>query len=367
MTLRGNPTRALQLGFLALLAVSTAQVGWWIADQVGMADAKRTEVAGLYHADAKAARAILAGNPDPALVERLAQLMPHLAIDRAGAVHVQPGATAALTAEANSRINRYAWEGGFFLLVLLAGMLVLARAIRQDAELRRRQQNFLATVSHEFKSPLASMRLSAETLALRAADADGRRLGQRLIEDGERLLNMVDNLLDTTRIEEGELELRPAAVPLAPMAQTAVERLGEEAAGHQIAVYCDVPAGLDLRADRAALETVLRNLLANALKACIAQAGTGGVGDGRRIAVTAERQGEMAVIRIADDGAGFAPGDARRLFEKFYRAPQSPSPGTGLGLYIVARLAALSAAEVAAHSAGPGKGATLTLSWPLAQ
>ena len=365
MTLRGDPTRALQLGFLALLAVSTAQVGWWIADQVGMAEAKRAEVAGLYQADAQVARAILGRDADPALAQRLARLMPHLAIDRAGAVRVQPVATAALAAEANSRINRYAWEGGFFLLVLLAGMLVLVRAIRQDAQLRRRQQNFLATVSHEFKSPLASMRLSAETLALRAADADGRRLGQRLIEDGERLLSMVDNLLDTTRIEEGELELRPEAVPLAPLAHAAVERLREEAASHQMAVHCEVPAGLDLWGDRAALETVLRNLLANALRACTARAGKG-AREGGRVAITGERKGEKALIRVADDGAGFAPADARRLFEKFYRAPQSPSPGTGLGLYIVARLAALSGAEVAAHSAGPGKGATITLTWPLA-
>lgn len=367
MTLRRDPTRALQVGFLALLAISTAQVGWWIADQVGMAEAKQAEVARLYRADAEAARAMLGQGADPALASRLAQLMPHLAVEPAGTVRVQPAATAALAAEANSRINRYAWEGGFFLLVLLAGMLVLWRAIRQDAQLRRRQQNFLATVSHEFKSPLASMRLSAETLALRAADEDGRRLGRRLLEDGERLLNMVDNLLDTTRIEEGELELRPQAVPLAPLAQAAVERLREEAAGHSIAVHCDVPASLQLRADRAALETVLRNLLANALKACIAKAGQQSARERSEISITAEQQGKAAHIRIEDDGVGFDPATARRLFGKFYRVPQSPSPGTGLGLYIVARLAALSGAEASAHSAGPGQGATLTLVWPLGQ
>lgn len=366
MTLRRDPTRALQLGFLALLAISTAQVGWWIADQVGMAEAKRTQLAGLYQADAEAAGAILEQNADPALASRLAQLMPHLTVEPAGNVRVQPAATAALAAEANSRINRYAWEGGFFLLVLLAGMLVLWRAIRQDAQLRRRQQNFLATVSHEFKSPLASMRLSAETLALRAADEDGRCLGQRLLQDGERLLNMVDNLLDTTRIEEGELKLRPQTVPLAPLVQGATDRLREEAAGHAIAVHCDVPASLQLQADRAALETVLHNLLANALKACIAKAGQEGAEQQGRISITAEQQGKSAAIRVEDDGVGFEPAAAGQLFDKFYRVPQSPSPGTGLGLYIVARLAALSGAEVSAHSAGPGKGATLTLTWPLA-
>lgn len=359
MTLGGDPTRALQLGFLALLVVSTAQVGWWIADQIGMAEEKRARLAAMYEADALAAEALLGNGADAALTQRFGELMPHLAIDGIGTVRVRAEARAALASEADSRISRYLWEGGFFLLVLLGGMLVLTRAIRQDARLRRRQQNFLALVSHEFKSPLASMRLSAETLALRAADADGRRLGQRLLADGDRLLGMVDNLLDTTRIEEGELDLRPEPIPLAPLVQAALDRQGAEAAAQGIALRCQVPTELKLLADRTALETVLRNLLDNALKACLA--GNGGV-----ISIAAEgHDGETRIV-ISDDGVGFASADAGRLFDKFHRDPHSPSPGTGLGLYIVARLAALSGASAAAESAGPGQGATVTLVWPAA-
>lgn len=358
MTLRSDPTRAAQVGFLALLVVSTAQVGWWIADQVGMAEEKRATLAGMYKADALAAGALLGQSGDAALAQRLGELLPHLAIDGAD-VRVRPEANAALASEADSRVSRYVWEGGFFLLVLLGGMLVLTRAIRQDARLRRRQQNFLALVSHEFKSPLASMRLSAETLALRAADPDSRRLGQRLLVDGDRLLGMVDNLLETTRIEEGELDLRPEALPLAPLAQAAMDRHGAKAAEHDVALRCQVPPELELLADRTALETVLRNLLDNALNACLA-------GDGRGVSVTAERRDGDARIVVADDGAGFAPEDARRLFDKFHRDPQSSSPGAGLGLYIVARLAALSGAKATAESAGPGRGAKVTLVWPAA-
>ena len=115
----------------------------------------------------------------------------------------------AVAEDSDARVNRVLWEGGFFLVVLIGGMAVLTRTLRHDAELRRRQQNFLAAVSHEFKSPLASIQLAAETLVLRSRDDDGKRLGARILEDGERLLRMIDNLLDTTRLEEGRQHLTP--------------------------------------------------------------------------------------------------------------------------------------------------------------
>ena len=116
---------------------------------------------------------------------------------------------AELDSEADARINRIFWEGGFFLIVLLGGLTIMTRTIRLDAELRRRQQNFLAAVSHEFKSPLASIRLAAETLTRHSDSAeDIQRLGNRILADDERLLRMVENLLDTTRLEEGQHQAR---------------------------------------------------------------------------------------------------------------------------------------------------------------
>ncbi len=103
-------------------------------------------------------------------------------------------------------------------------MAVLTRAIRHDAQLRRRQQNFLAAVSHEFKSPLASIQLAAETLVLRSREADSQRLGRRMLEDGERLLRMIDNLLDTTRLEEGRQKLAPQPTNVHAAATAAMPR-----------------------------------------------------------------------------------------------------------------------------------------------
>lgn len=374
--------KMLQIGSLVLLTIAIAQVAWWIADQVSLARHDRDDVAALYQAEASAANAIAnllrsgsatpdeaalepgvseanAGDVLPAVLATLRSHLPQLRIDDTGNAVVRPEFMAALTDASTSRINRYAWEGGFFLLVLVGGMIVLTRAIRHDAQLRRRQQTFLAAVSHEFKSPLASMRLSAETLALRSADADCRRLGQRLLNDGERLLNMVDNLLDTTRIEDGELELRPQALPLAAVVGAACERIADDARAHDVAIHANVDDAIRLFGDQAAFETVLRNLLDNALKACIA-------GNGQRIAIDAERIGENVEIKVADDGIGFPADAAQAIFGKFYRAPQSRMPGTGLGLYIVHRLAALSGASIAAASEGAGKGAAFTIRWPAA-
>ena len=100
---------------------------------------------------------------------------------------------------------------------------------------------------------------------------------------------------------------------------------------------------------------MLRNLLDNALKASSA---------GGTIRVSVERGDGTITLTVADEGVGFPPEDARRIFGKFYRSDQTQTSGTGLGLYIVARLAALSGGDATAHSAGPGQGAQVTLTWP---
>jgi len=317
--IKRDPSRFLQLGFLALLFLCVLQAAWWISDNIRLTrDIEEVQA--------------LAG--DSEIEAELAEL-------------------------SEGRVNRYLWEGAFFLVVLIGGMAVLTRTLRHDTELRRRQQNFLAAVSHEFKSPLASMQLAAETLVLRSGDADSIRLGQRILEDCERLLRMVDNLLDTTRIEEGRHPIRAEHTVLATAVAAIVDSFGERAARHEIRIEQRVPTDLALPVDREALATMLRNLVDNALKACIA-------GSGHRIEVAAERVDRRTRITVSDDGLGFPPEESHLMFEKFHRLGDEQTrrtPGTGLGLYIVRRLADLSGADVTAASAGPGQGATLTLSF----
>jgi signal transduction histidine kinase len=315
MAPKRDPSKLMQWGFLALLLISALTVGWWMFDHVRYARSVEQRF----------------GAADPAVI-----------------------------ADGEARVNRVLWEGTFFLVVLFGGMAVLTRAIRHDAELRRRQQNFLAAVSHEFKSPLASIQLAAETLVLRSREADSQRLGQRILEDGERLLRMIDNLLDTTRLEEGRFKLAPQPTELRGAAAAAAAAIAERARLSNVAVTLDAPEELRVTLDPAALETVLRNLLDNALKACVASGG-------RAIVVRTTRSGSGASLSVADDGLGFPPEEAAMIFEKFHRVGDElrrTMPGTGLGLYIVKRLVEISNGTIEAQSAGPGKGATITIRWP---
>ena len=359
MILKRDPTKALQIGLLALLAVSTAQVGWWIADQATMARDYRDRIETLYEADALAVTAVLAR-----ATGGLPILMPHLDIDPGtGTAIVREDAIQALSNDTASHINRYTWEGGFFLLVLLGGMAVLTRTIRHDANLRQRQQNFLAAVSHEFKSPLASMRLAAEMLMMRAHGPATQRLGQRILDDGDRMLRMVDNLLDTARLEEGRLELRKEPLSLRTIADAGATELHDRALLNEIKIHMAVAKDIHVHADRATLETVLRNLMDNAIKACAA-------GNGKTVRVSAVRFREFVKFTVEDDGLGFPPEDAAMIFEKFYRLGDElrrSTPGTGLGLYIVRRLVELSGARIVAESDGPGKGATIKITWPASE
>ena len=344
MTTKRDPSKAVQVGFLVLLAISAATAAYWIGESILYTRAVGERFAAIY-ADAS--------------VAQLTAAFPELG-ERGGDIEsLRAAALADIDRERAARTNRYVWEGAFFLVVLIGGMLILTRAIRHDADLRRRQQNFLAAVSHEFKSPLASVQLAGETLVLRSTDTAVKRQGERILEDCERLLRMVDNLLDTTRLEEGRHRLVPERIDLRTGIEASVAEIAERAQRHGIQVTIDVPDALALIVDRTALESILRNLLDNSVKACVA-------GPGKRVEITARRNGKIQ-LTVRDDGLGFPPEEAAMMFEKFYRLGDElrrRTPGTGLGLYLVKRLAEMSGATVGATSAGPGRGAAVTVTWP---
>ena len=212
-----NPTSVAQLGFLFLLVVCALQLGWWVFDEFGYTRRVKALLTESFERDTRAARLMLESGFAPGEV---ATAYPHLRIDeRSGVVSLDASALSQLDEARRQRLNRFVWEGVFFLAVIVGGMGILTRSLRHDAELRRRQQNFLAAVSHEFKSPLASARLAAETLELRAPDNETRsRIVERLLGDIDRLEVMVANILETASIEEGRVRLEPRRVELAAQA-----------------------------------------------------------------------------------------------------------------------------------------------------
>ncbi|MEM1205867.1 MAG: HAMP domain-containing sensor histidine kinase [Acidobacteriota bacterium] len=349
--------RRAQVVFLIILAFSAAQVLWWLVDQSLFARAVHDRWQGLYEADVVAAVAMLDRG---ARTESIQSLFPHLDVSLDG-VAVSQDAIAALSQERRSHVRRYAWEAAFFLLVIFGGMGIILRTVRRDARLRRWQSNFLAAVSHELKSPIASLQLAAETLELRDADpAHRRRLLRRILADVDRLGATVGKVIDTERLDQGRMQLDRGRIRLdrAVTAAVAEQELPAKERGVEIGI--DVPR-LVIEADGVGIQTVLRNLLDNALKA---------VEPGGQILVSARGEADEIRLTVTDDGHGFPPDEAAHLFDKFYRVGDElrrTRPGSGLGLYLSRRFVELEGGDIFARSAGPGAGSEFTVVWPAAE
>ena len=352
-------TRVFQLTALALVVVSAVQVGWWLLDQHGYTVQKVQAARAAYAAQTAAAQALLDSGSSP---ERVQQLLPGVVV-RGGRAALAPQLEQALRSEERHRYNQYAWEGAFFLLALALCIAVIARALRAEAHVLEEQDSFLALVSHQFKTPLASLQLSLETLALRAPTPEAARtLIDRMLADLERMELMVTQILESARLERGRVEFKSEPLELGGAVARVVTQLEGRARQEHIGITSDIAGGLYVASDPLALDVVLRNVLENAL-AAVKRAGGG------TIALTARTANGEVELSVRDSGVGFAPADGARLFEKFTRLHASGSGahyGTGLGLFIVRRLMELARGRVRAHSDGVGQGASFVLTWPAA-
>lgn len=355
-------TRVFQLTALALVVVSAVQVGWWLFDQRAYTIEKVNAQRSAYAAQTAAAQALLDSGASPG---RVREVLPQIVVSGAQA-SLAPAVDQALRTEEQRRINQYAWEGGFFLLALGVCITVIARALSTEARVLEEQDSFLALVSHQFKTPLASLQLSLETLALRAPPPQAARtLIDRMLTDIARMEAMVTQILESVRLERGRVELRSEPLQLRAAVTRVVTQLEERARSGRITIANSMAPGLYVMSDALALDVVVRNVLENAL-AAVSAAGGGSIDLSTR-----EGVGEVELL-VKDSGVGFDPAAGARLFEKFTRlgaaaAGGSGYYGTGLGLYIVRRLMELSHGRVAAHSDGSGKGASFVLAWPAAQ
>ena len=353
--------RVFQLTALALVLVSILEVGWWLLDQHHFAVAKVREMDAAYAQQVVAAQALLdAGTP----AARVRQLLPDVVVVTGPRAALSPDVDRQLLAEERRHIAQYAWEGSFFIVALGACIAVIARALRAEARVIQEQESFLALVSHQFKTPLASLQLSLETMAMRSLSPEHfRALIERMLADLARMESMVTQILESMRLERGRIDLRNEPVDLGGAVARVVAGCEERAAKDRVTVSTDIERGLQVIADPLALDVILRNILENAL-AAVAPIGGG------NIAFTGRRAGSEVQLAVRDSGVGFRPADAARLFQKFTRLHPGGGGshfGTGLGLYIVRRLMQLGGGRVSAQSTGVGQGATFVLTWPAAE
>jgi PAS domain S-box-containing protein len=226
----------------------------------------------------------------------------------------------------------------------------------------RRKDEFLATLAHELRNPLAPLRNSLAIVQKSRADAE---LFERASKTMERqlghLVRLIDDLLDASRISLDKLTLRLEPTDLGAVLEHAVEacRPAAERAGHVLEVH--VPEGaVRLLADRARLAQVFSNLIGNACKF---------TPDGGRIAVAARVEGELAIVSVRDDGIGIAGADLERVFEMFAQLDASlerAHGGLGIGLTLVRRLVEMHGGSVRATSEGVGRGSEFVVTLPLA-
>lgn len=244
------------------------------------------------------------------------------------------------------------------------------------ASLNRRKTEFLATLAHELRNPLAPMTSGLAVLRLAGADAALRETTLATLERQLGLMvRLIDDLLDLGRIDRDQLELRRTTVDLAAVVQDGVETARPllQAHGHRLALR--LPAQpLRLEGDAARLTQVLANLLNNAAKytppggrigveVCLEPAAATPRAAGAPAAAARE-----AVVRVCDTGVGLAPEQLERVFEMYAqveRARGSSRGGLGIGLAISRRLAQMHGGSLVAASAGLGRGSVFTLRLPL--
>jgi signal transduction histidine kinase len=259
------------------------------------------------------------------------------------------------------RRNFYFWTILTLVVVLAFGAVLIARTIGQEMEILKIKSDFVSSVSHEFKTPLTSIRSLMERLA-DGKVRDPAKMGQYfgiIAQDTDRLTRLVNNLLDFSKIEEGKKEYFFAETDIARIAAEQVEAFKKDQvqAGPTIRleVAGEIPA---VRADAEAISRALVNLLGNAVKFTPA---------GKAVRVGLRRDGENIVLEVADEGIGIHPDEIGKVFEKFFQgrnARDLSARGTGLGLTLVKHIAEAHGGRVLVESE-VGRGSTFTLVLPI--
>jgi two-component system sensor histidine kinase SenX3 len=256
-----------------------------------------------------------------------------------------------------SVLARVAPLGSTLVLVLVEDRTEARRvdAVRRD---------FVANISHELKTPVGAMSLLAEALADAADDPEAvRRFAGRMQHESERLVRLVQDVIELSRLQGHDPLEAPTLVSLDDVVADAVDRSRLTAEARGVALVCGGVRGLKVMGDSRQLITALGNLVDNAVRYGP---------EGSRVAVSVAEtdgpDGHLAELSVSDEGPGIAETERARIFERFYRVDSARSRdtgGTGLGLSIVKHVAAGHGGEATVWSA-EGTGSTFTLRLPVA-
>jgi K+-sensing histidine kinase KdpD len=233
--------------------------------------------------------------------------------------------------EISKRVVIVIGEGLVFFSILLFGLWKIRSSIKKELQLSQRLTNFLLSVTHELKTPLAANKLYLQTIQKRKLDEAKRNdLMEKAIQENIRLEMMIDNILNATRLENNALKPHKEKVELSDFLNQIVERFHKR---HQIdLIQREIQQEIHVEIDIFFFETIINNLIENAVKYA---------GSNPKIVVYLRNENSNVVFGVKDEGSGIPKNERVDMFKKFYRIGNEETrmqKGSGLGLFIVAEL-----------------------------
>lgn len=256
------------------------------------------------------------------------------------------------TGTGTKRIFMIVGEGMVFLLILIVGIWKIRSSVKKELQLSHNQNNFLLSVTHELKTPIASNKLYLQTVLKRELDPEKRNdLIAKALSENLRLEKMIDNILNASRLENRKLVVHKEEVELSSFLTSLVERFRKSFPEAQL--VADIQPNVNAQIDPFIFETIINNLIENAIKYSHANG-----------PITIQLvQKEKIYIRVIDCGPGVAIKEQKEIFKKFYRAGNEETrnqKGTGLGLFIAVEFTRLHSGQLK-YSANQPKGSIFEL------
>lgn len=257
------------------------------------------------------------------------------------------------TPRGNRRMIMIIGEGTVFLAILIFGIIRIRRSIKKELEFSRNQNNFLLSVTHELKTPIASTKLYLQTLQKRNIDEEKREeILTKTLQQNEQLERLIDNILNASRLENKRLVLHKEETNVSAFLNRIFEHYARQYT--HVSFVNEIQPDISAEIDPFIFETVVNNLIENAIK----YAGNDGP-------ITIElTKNEKLTIKVKDSGPGVPPSHRKDVFKKFYRIGNEETrtqKGSGLGLFIAKELSNLHKGQIK-YSENHPKGAVFELS-----
>jgi len=231
--------------------------------------------------------------------------------------------------ELEKRWFMVAGEGLVFLTLLVVGIYKTRQSFKKEFQLARQQKNFLLSITHEFKSPLAAVKLNLQTMQKRILSKDQmEHVLSNAISETDRIDNLVENALMATRIESKNLDILLSEMDISECANNVLKSIRATTA-KDVKIESNIEPDVFILGDNLAISSLISNLIENAIKYSTANP---------KVLVTLTNNKNQATLVVEDNGIGISDNEKNEIFSKFYRIGNEEtrrSKGTGLGLFIV--------------------------------